>query len=98
MIRKQIYLTPALDRELAIAARREGKSEAEIVREILAGRLQVKKKREPAGAVLLRMAANAGKGPADLSTNLFSYLYGEKSSRYGRSKRTTTLAKVEKEH
>lgn len=90
MIRKQIYLTPELDRELTIVAHREGKSVAEVVRETLSRRLKIhRKKDEPPGAVLLRLAANAFEGPSDLSTNMFSYLYGEKSRKYGKHKKTT---------
>lgn len=95
MIRKQFYVTPEIDRQLTILAREEGKPVAQVHREILEETLKVRKRREPAGAVLLRMAERAFKGPGDLSANLFSYLYGEKSSRYGKGKRTTTLTKAE---
>lgn len=90
MIRKQIYLTPELDRELTIVANRQGKSVAEVVRETLSRSLNIqRRKNEPAGAVLLRLAANAWEGPSDLSTNLFGYLYGEKSRKYGKRKKNT---------
>lgn len=96
MIRKQLYLTPEIERELVIEARRHGKTTAEVVRNILEKSLNIeKRKKENPGAVLLRLAANAGHGPKDLSTNLYSYLYGEKSSKYGKDKRTTTLTKAE---
>ena len=88
MIRKQIYLTPELDRELSIAAHREGKSVAEVVRETLSKSLNIqKKKEENPAAILLKLAKNSFEGPTDLSTNLTSYLYGEKSPKYGRSKK-----------
>lgn len=92
MIRKQVYLTPEIDRELMITARREGKAVAAVIREILDAKLKVKAKKEPAGAVLLRMTENAFKGPGDLSTNLFDYLYGEKSPNYGKNKPVLTKA------
>ncbi len=96
MIRKQLYLTPEIDRVLKIKARRLGKTTAEVVRKILEKNLEIKKqKEENPAAVLLRLAANAGHGQKDLSTNLYSYLYGDKSSKYGKDKRTTTLTKAE---
>ncbi|GEM_PF-961904 len=88
MIRKQIYLTPVLNRELAIAARREGKSEAAVIREILELKLQLKKINENPAAVLLKLAQHTFKGPGDLSANLTRYLYGDKSPNYGRRKKT----------
>ena len=89
MIRKQLYLTPEIERGLTIEARRQGKTTAEVVRNILAKSLKVEKRKdENGGAFLLRLAAGAGHGPKDLSTNLTSYLYGEKSPNYGRRKKT----------
>ena len=88
MIRKQLYLTPQIDRKLEIVARQEGKSVAEIVRNILERTLKVKKREEAPAEVLLRIAAKAGRGPGDLSTNLTSYLYGDKSPNYGRHRKT----------
>ena len=88
MIRKQVYLTPEIERELVIKARQQGKTTAEIVRDILGKELKTAKTAEPPGAVLLRMAGNAVHGPKDLSTNLTSYLYGEKSPNYGGRKKT----------
>ena len=38
------------------------------------------------GEVLLKMAERAGHGPRDLSSNLFDYLYGDKSD-YARPKK-----------
>lgn len=86
MIRKQVYLTPEIDRALTILAREEGKSVAETVREILQKVLRIRKK-EPAGTVLLRMAENPFKGPGDLSKNLTRYLYGDLSPNYGKRKK-----------
>lgn len=96
MIRKQLYLTAEIERELVITARRLGKPTAEVVRDILGKGLKVERKNEPAGTVLLKMANNAFKrGPKDLSRNLTSYLYGEKSPNYGKGKKSTDLTKAE---
>lgn len=92
MIRKQFYITPELDRALTILARDEGKSVAEVHREILARVIKANSKTKSGGEVLLEMAANAFKGPGDLSTNLFDYLYGEKSPNYGKNRPTLTKA------
>lgn len=87
MIRKQLYLTPEIERGLTIEARRQGKTTAEVVRNILQKSLKIEKQQEEnGGAFLLRLAANAGHGPKDLSTNLTSYLYGDKSPNYGKGK------------
>lgn len=84
-----MYLTPQIDRELDIVARREGKTVSEIVREILEKSLKVKNAENPAS--LLSDLANMGfkGGPKDLSANLFDYLYGDKSPNYGRRKKVT---------
>ena len=97
MIRKQVYLTPEIDRALTTLARSKGKNVAETLREILNEELNIKEKnQENPGAVLVRMAANAVKGgPKDLSRNLTSYLYGEKSPNYGKGKKSTDLTKAE---
>ena len=89
MVRKQLYLTPEIDRELSILAQREGKTVAEIVREILVKNLNLQKRNEAPADVLLRIAAKTGKGPGDLSVNLTKYLYGNKSPNYGKRKKTT---------
>lgn len=88
MIRKQLYLTPEIDRELSILAHKEGKNVAEIIREILGKNLKVHKRDEAPADVLLRIAARAGKGPGDLSVNLTKYLYGDKSPNYVKSTKT----------
>lgn len=77
MIRTQIYLPEDLKSELELIAKRERKPVAEVVRRAV--KREVKRKGLTGGATLLKIAAYAGKGPADLSTNLFDYLYGEKS-------------------
>ena len=87
MIQKQLYITPEIDRALQILARREGKPVAEVHREILERELVTKSKPRSGAEVLLRLTGVAGKGPKDLSTNLFDYLYGDKSPDYGRRKK-----------
>ena len=87
MIRKQLYLTEDIERELVTVSRRVGKPVAAVIREILERTLDVQKKKgEAPGDVLLKIAARAVKGPGDLSVNLTSYLYGAKSQKYGKSK------------
>jgi len=84
MIRHQIYLTPQLKREIQVQARKNGKSQSEVIRETLEEKFKIKDKKLSGGEVLLKIAARAVKGPGDLSTNLFDYLYGNKSPNYGR--------------
>lgn len=84
MIRKQFYVTPEIDRALIILARQEGKPVAEIHREILKKGLKTHKAKANSADVLFKITGIAKKGPKDLSSNLFSYLYGEKSPNYGR--------------
>lgn len=81
MIRKQIYLTKELDRQIALTAVSERKPEAAVIREVLhAGFLQ-KKPARTAGEALLglaRLGEELGiKGPPDLSRNIDTYLYEE---------------------
>lgn len=89
MQRMQLYITPEIDRALKTTARQKGKRTAQVVREILAKGLKVKQKPESPGTFLLELASMGFKGPGDLSTNLTSYLYGEKSPIYGRYKKNT---------
>lgn len=89
MIRKQLYLTPEIDRELALTAGREGRTVAEVVREILAKELKTKRRSGNCGKVLLGMARKAVDGPKDLSRDLSSYLYGRKSLNYGKNEKTS---------
>lgn len=77
MIRTQIYLPKNLKQELSILAQIEKKPVAEIIRRAV--KREVNRKKETAGDTLLKIASYAGKGPRDLSTNLFDYLYGDKS-------------------
>lgn len=87
MLRTQVYLPEELDQDLKLLAKKEEKAVAELIRELLReGLARKKRKRKNAGDTLLDIAKLAGKGPRDLSTNLFDYLYGEKSD-YARKKR-----------
>ncbi len=84
MTRTQIYLPEDLKQDLEFLAKKEKRPVAEIVRRAV--KKELKHKRETAGDTLLKIASYAGKGPRDLSTNLFDYLYGEKSD-YASKKR-----------
>ena len=81
MIRIQVYLTDELSRDIKLRARRENKREAEIIRELLSEGMKksASKDQESTGESLLRLAAIGGKGPADLSSRVDDYLYGENS-------------------
>lgn len=83
MIRKQLYLPDNLEREIKYLARKEIKTEAEIIRELLSIGLVRKKPKTAPAEVLLRIAAKAKTGPKDLSANIEAYLYGKKSPNYG---------------
>lgn len=89
MIRKQLYITPEIDRELTILARREGKTVAHVYREILEKELKIIKGNEHPAAFLFRITGIGHKGPKDLSTNLTRYLYGDLSPNYGKRKKTS---------
>lgn len=86
MIRHQIYLTPQLNREIEIQAKSRGKSKSGLIRETLEKSLKIRQKKTT--SVLDRITGIAKKGPGDLSTNLFDYLYGDKSPNYGKNKNT----------
>ena len=85
MVRKQFYLTPEIDRELDLAARREGRAVAEIIREILVKGLKIKQPTKSGGKVLMEMAIRAATGPKNLSKDFSAYLYGSKSPNYGKT-------------
>lgn len=89
MIRHQIYLTPQLNREIEIQAKSWGKSQSGLIREILEKGLKISGRQKKTISVLDRITGIAKKGPEDLSTNLFDYLYGGKSPNYGKNKNTT---------
>jgi hypothetical protein len=79
MIRTQVYLTEEQARDIKLKAKREKKHEAEVIRELVSQGLKTTSpsRRESTGASLLRLAAIGGKAPADLSTRIDDYLYGE---------------------
>ena len=81
MIRTQVYLTEDQARDIKLQAKRENKHEAEVIRELLREGMKksTAKAQESTGESLLRLAAIGGKGPADLSSRVDDYLYGENS-------------------
>ena len=81
MIRTQVYLTEDQARDIKLRAKRENKHEAEVIRELLSEGMKkaASKAQESTGESLLRLAAIGGKGPADLSSRVDDYLYGENS-------------------
>jgi hypothetical protein len=60
-------------------SKRQNKPEAEVIRELVNEGLQSSRNtgQESTGASLLRLAGIHGKAPADLSTRIDEYLYGE---------------------
>lgn len=94
MIRYQMYFTPQLKREIQVQARKNGKSQSEIIRETLEEKFKMEKKKLSGADVLLKIAARAvkGRGPRDLSANMFDYLYGDKSPNYGKNAPRLTKA------
>jgi hypothetical protein len=83
MIRTQVYITEEQARDIKLQAKRENKSEAEIVRELLdIGRNASRSThQESTGDALLRLA-NLGEklkveAPSDLSLRIDDYLYGD---------------------
>ena len=81
MIRTQVYITEEQAQDIKLRARRENKREAEVIRELLSEGMKkaASKAQESTGESLLRLAAIGGKGPADLSSRVDDYLYGENS-------------------
>ena len=81
MVRTQVYLTEEQTRDIKLRAKRQNKPEAEAIREVISAGLKTSPSpsHESTGASLLRLAAIRGKGPADLSTRVDDYLYGEDS-------------------
>jgi hypothetical protein len=83
MIRTQVYLTEEQARDIKLRAMRENKREAEVIRELLGKGLQysASKQHESTGDALLRLARLGEelqvKAPADLSSRIDDYLYGE---------------------
>ena len=75
----QVYLTEEQARDIKLRAKRLNKHEAEVIRELVSEGLKTAPPtgKESTGASLLRLAGIHGKGPADLSTRIDDYLYGE---------------------
>lgn len=83
MQRTHIYLPEEINREIAYLANRQGKSKAEITRNILeAGLKVVEPKKSSSAGVLVDIAKAAEKlnvsGPRDLSFNHDYYTWGGK--------------------
>jgi len=79
MIRTQVYLTEEQARDIKLQAKREKKREAEVIRELInEGLKRADVRRESTGVSLLRLASIGGRGPADLSSRIDDYLYGDK--------------------
>lgn len=83
MIRKQLYLDEALNRDLKALARRTGESEATHVRRALGGYLEAELAELPSDDTadsdpLLELVGLAGdsSAPIDLARNHDHYLYG----------------------
>jgi hypothetical protein len=83
MIRTHVYLTEEQAQTIKLRSKQERKPEAQLIRELLDAGLSVgQKPRQSVGDALLELAELGKKlgasGPADLSTNLDDYLYGDK--------------------
>jgi hypothetical protein len=79
MIRRMVYFTEEQARDIKLKAMREQRHEAEVVRELVSEGLKTSqtKQQVSTGESLLRLARIGGKGPADLSSRIDDYLYGE---------------------
>jgi hypothetical protein len=83
MIRTQVFLTEEQARDIKLRARREKKREAEVIRELLSKGLHASRSAsgETTGEALLRLARLGEKlqvkAPADLSSRIDDYLYGD---------------------
>lgn len=84
MIRTQVYLTEEQARDIKVRAKREKKRETQIIRDLLNKGLDAsgKASSETTGEALLRLARLGKKlhvkAPADLSSRIDEYLYGNK--------------------
>lgn len=85
MIRTHVYLTEEQAQTIKRRAQQEQKPKAEVIRELLDSGLVAHSttgRRKSTGETLLELATLGEKlglkGPADLSTNLDDYLYGDK--------------------
>jgi hypothetical protein len=82
MIRKHVLLPLPLDERIKLVARRDRKSEAQVIRELLDTGLETKQQHTGSVGHALRRVAEIGKevgatGPTDLSQNIDEYLYEE---------------------
>ena len=82
MIRKHVLLPLPLDEQIKLMARKDHKSEAEVIRTLLESGLQTKHQQAASIGQALRQLAKIGKqagatGPTDLSQNIDKYLYEE---------------------
>ena len=80
MIRKHVLLPLPLDERIKLVARKDRKSEAAVIRELLESGLQTKHQHTGSVGHALRGLAEIGKeagatGPTDLSQNIDKYLY-----------------------
>jgi len=80
MIRKHVLLPLPLDERIKLVARKDQKSEAALIREMLETGLQTKHQHTGSVGQALRGIAEIGKeagatGPTDLSQNIDKYLY-----------------------
>ena len=81
MIRKQVYFTEEQSRDIKLRAQREGRYEAEVIREAVSVGLKSSqpKAKVSTGESLLRLARIGAKGSGDLSSHIDDILYGEDS-------------------
>jgi hypothetical protein len=83
MIRTQVFLTDEQARDIKLRARREKKREAEVIRELLSMGFNASRsaRGETTGEALLRLVKLGQKlrvkTPADLSSRIDDYLYGD---------------------
>ena len=83
MIRTQVFLTEEQARDIKLRAKREQKREAEVIRELLNMGFNASRspRGETTGEALLRLAKLGEKlrvkAPADLSSRIDDYLYGD---------------------
>jgi hypothetical protein len=80
MIRKHFLLPLPLDERIKLVARKDRKSETEVIRELLTAGLETKHQHTGSVGHLLRQLPGIGKqagatGPTDLSQNIDKYLY-----------------------
>jgi hypothetical protein len=82
MIRKHVLLPLPLDEQIKLVARKDHKSEATVIRDLLQTGLETKHQQTGSVGQALRKFAEIGKqagatGPTDLSQHIDKYLYEE---------------------